>query len=66
MKQTYLFTKPKREFLKDEKSINAQLLIRAGFIDKLMAGVYYNNKYLADYFPEYKNLSREEGIDFKK
>ena len=27
---------------KDEVSLNAQLLIRAGFIDKLMAGVYYH------------------------
>jgi len=40
MKQSQVFTKTSREAPKDEKSINAQLLIRAGFVDKLMAGVY--------------------------
>lgn len=40
MKQSELFTKTKREAPKDEKSISAQLLIKAGFIDKLSAGVY--------------------------
>ena len=40
MKQSELFTKTSREAPKDEISINAQLLIRAGFVDKLMAGVY--------------------------
>ena len=40
MKQSQLFTKILRESPKEEKSINSQLLIRAGFIDKLMAGVY--------------------------
>jgi len=40
MWQSQLFTKIQKEVPKDEKSINAQLLIRAGFIDKLMAGVY--------------------------
>lgn len=40
MKQSLLFTKTQKETPKDEKSINSQLLIRAGFIDKLMAGVY--------------------------
>lgn len=40
MKQSKLFTKTLKEAPKDEASINAKLLIRAGFIDKLMAGVY--------------------------
>jgi len=40
MRQSQLFTKTLREVPKDEKSINAQLLIRAGFIRKLSAGVY--------------------------
>jgi prolyl-tRNA synthetase len=40
MLQSKLFTKTKREAPKDEEAVNAQLLIRAGFIDKLMAGVY--------------------------
>lgn len=40
MLQSKLFTKTKQTAPKDETSINAQLLIRAGFIDKLMSGVY--------------------------
>lgn len=40
MKQSTLFTKTQKFIPKDESSLNAQLLIRAGFIDKLMAGVY--------------------------
>jgi len=40
MLQTKLFTKTQKDAPKDEVSINAQLLIKAGFIDKLMAGVY--------------------------
>ncbi|MDP2967552.1 MAG: aminoacyl--tRNA ligase-related protein [bacterium] len=40
MRQSQLFTRTIREAPKDEQSINAKLLIRAGFIRKLMAGVY--------------------------
>jgi prolyl-tRNA synthetase len=40
MKQSQLFTKTQKNAPKDEPSINAQLLIRAGFINKEMAGVY--------------------------
>ncbi|MDO8663599.1 MAG: aminoacyl--tRNA ligase-related protein [Candidatus Wildermuthbacteria bacterium] len=40
MRQSELFTKTTRETPKDEASVNARLLIRAGFVDKLMAGVY--------------------------
>jgi len=40
MRQSLLFTKTQKATLKEEKSVNSQLLIRAGFIDKLMAGVY--------------------------
>jgi prolyl-tRNA synthetase len=40
MKQSELFTKVLREAPKDEVAVNAQLLIRAGFIHKEMAGVY--------------------------
>ena len=40
MKQSQLFTKTQKDALKDEVSTNAQLLIRASFIDKEMAGVY--------------------------
>jgi prolyl-tRNA synthetase len=40
MRQTQLFSKTRREAPKDEVSKNAQLLIRAGYIHKDMAGVY--------------------------
>ncbi|HEV8601336.1 MAG TPA: aminoacyl--tRNA ligase-related protein [Patescibacteria group bacterium] len=40
MKQSELFTKTLRQAPKDEEALNAQLLIRAGFVNKLMAGVY--------------------------
>ncbi len=40
MLQSQLFSKAQKKVPQEEKSINAQLLIRAGFIDKLMAGVY--------------------------
>ncbi len=40
MRQSQLFTKTKREAPADEISKNAQLLIRAGYIHKEMAGVY--------------------------
>ncbi|MFC1756993.1 proline--tRNA ligase [Patescibacteria group bacterium] len=40
MRLSKLFTKVQREAPKDETSKNAQLLIKAGFIHKEMAGVY--------------------------
>lgn len=40
MRQSQLFTKTTKDTPKDEVSYNAQLLSRAGFVDKLMAGVY--------------------------
>lgn len=40
MRQSQLFTKTQKNAPKDEVSLNAQLLIRAGFINKEMAGVY--------------------------
>ena len=40
MKQSQLFTKTQKHAPSDEVSLNAQLLIRAGFIYKEMAGVY--------------------------
>ncbi|MBI3443037.1 MAG: hypothetical protein HY007_04695 [Candidatus Sungbacteria bacterium] len=40
MRQSELFTKTLRENPADEAAINARLLIRAGFIHKLQAGVY--------------------------
>lgn len=40
MRQSHLFTKTLREAPADETARNAQLLIRAGYIHKEMAGVY--------------------------
>jgi prolyl-tRNA synthetase len=40
MKQSQLFTKTRKEAPSDEVSKNAQLLIRAGYVHKEMAGVY--------------------------
>ena len=40
MRQSQLFTKTKKESPADEISLNAELLIKGGFIHKEMAGVY--------------------------
>lgn len=40
MRVTHLFTKTKKDAPSDEQAKNAQLLIRAGYIHKEMAGVY--------------------------
>src|SRR3989344_1490399 len=40
MRQSYLFTKTKKEAPSDEVSKNAEFLIRGGFVHKEMAGVY--------------------------
>jgi prolyl-tRNA synthetase len=40
MRQSHVFTKTRKEAPADETSKNAQLLIRAGFIHKEMAGIY--------------------------
>lgn len=40
MRQSQLFTKTRREAPKDEQAKNAELLIRAGFVHKELAGVY--------------------------
>src|SRR5204863_1359184 len=40
LRQTQLVSRTVREASKEDVSINAQLLVRAGFVDKLFAGVY--------------------------
>ena len=40
MKQSKLFTKTVKDIHAEEKSINAQFLIKGGFIDKTMSRVY--------------------------
>ncbi len=40
MRQSLIFSKTLKQAPKDEQSRNAQLLTRAGFVDKLSAGIY--------------------------
>lgn len=60
MKQSELFTKTQKNAPKDEVSLNAQLLIRAGYIDKLMAGVYTLLPLGLRVFKKIENIIREE------
>lgn len=60
MKQSQLFTKTQKNAPKDEVSLNAQLLIRAGFVDKLMAGVYTLLPLGLRVYEKIENIIREE------
>lgn len=60
MKQSQLFTKTQKDAPKDEVSVNAQLLIRAGFVDKLMAGVYNFLPLGLRVMKKIENIIREE------
>ena len=60
MRQSELFTKTRREAPKDEVSKNAQLLIRAGYIHKEMAGVYSYLPLGLRVLKNIENIIREE------
>jgi prolyl-tRNA synthetase len=60
MRQSHLFTKTRKEAPSDEVSKNAQLLIRAGFIHKEMAGVYAFLPLGLRVIEKIKNIVREE------
>lgn len=60
MRQSKLFGKTRRDISKDEKSINAELLIRGGFIEKHMAGVYNYLPLGLRVFRKVENIIREE------
>lgn len=62
MKQSQLFTKPLKQAPSDEVSVNAQLLIRAGFVDKLMAGTYTFLPLGLRVFRKIENIIREEMV----
>ena len=62
MLQSKLFAKTRKEAPKDEVSINAKLLIRAGFIDKLMAGSYTFLPLGLRVLRKIENIIREEMI----
>ncbi len=63
MLQSKLFLKTLREDPKDEKSTNAKLLMRAGFIDKLISGVYSYLPLGLMVIRKIENIIREEMND---
>ena len=60
MRQSQLIFHTRKEAPKDEVSQNAQLLIRAGFVDKLMAGVYTFLPLGLRVLQKIQNIIREE------
>lgn len=62
MRQSILATKTLREAPKDEQSINAILLARAGYIDKLSAGIYSFLPLGLRVLRKIENIIREEMI----
>jgi prolyl-tRNA synthetase len=60
MRQSQLFTKTQKEAPADEVSRNAELLIRAGFINKEMAGVYAYMPLGLRVMNKIQNIIREE------
>lgn len=62
MKQSQLASKTLREAPKDEQSVNAILLTRAGFIDKLSAGIYSYLPLGLRVLQKIENIIREEMV----
>ncbi|OIO46688.1 MAG: hypothetical protein AUJ28_02210 [Parcubacteria group bacterium CG1_02_37_51] len=60
MRQSEYFIKTLKEAPTDETSINAQLLIRAGYIDKLLAGAYTYLPLGVRVLDKIKQIVREE------
>ena len=60
MRQSNLFTKTRKEAPKDEVAKNAELLIRAGYIHKEMAGVYSYLPLGLRVLKKIENIIREE------
>jgi prolyl-tRNA synthetase len=60
MKQSQLFTKTKKESPADEVALNAELLLKAGFINKEMAGVYSYLPLGLRVLNKIQNIIREE------
>ncbi len=60
MRQSKLFTKTRREAPSDEVAKNAQLLVRAGYIHKEMAGVYSYLPLGQRVLGKIENIVREE------
>ena len=60
MRQSKLFTKTSKQAPKDEETINAQLLVRGGFVYKVMAGVYSYLPLGLRVLNKIRNVIREE------
>src|SRR3990172_3808171 len=60
MLQYQMFTKTRKEAPADEVAKNAKLLIRAGFVDKLQAGVYTYLPLGLRVLKKIENIIREE------
>lgn len=60
MRQSQLFTKTRKEAPSDEVAKNAQLLIRAGYVYKVMAGVYAYTPLGLRVLENIKKIVREE------
>lgn len=60
MRHSQIFTKTRKEFPSDEVAKNAQVLIRAGFIHKEMAGVYAYMPFGLMVLEHIKRIAREE------
>lgn len=60
MKVSHLFTKTRKQAPADETAKNAQLLIRAGFVYKVMAGVYAYTPLGLRVLENIKQIVREE------
>ena len=60
MRQSQLFTKTRKEVPADEVAKNAQLLIRAGYVHKVMAGVYAYTPLGLKVIEKIKQIVREE------
>ena len=60
MRQSQLFTKTRKEAPADEVAKNAQLLIRAGYVHKVMAGVYAYTPLGLKVLENIKQIVREE------
>ncbi|MBU3924339.1 MAG: aminoacyl--tRNA ligase-related protein [Patescibacteria group bacterium] len=60
MRQSRLFTKTTKNISAEEKSLNAQLLTRGGFVDKLAAGIYTHLPLGLRVINKIGNIIREE------
>ena len=60
MKQSKLFGKTRKDISGEEKSVNAELLTKAGYIEKQMAGVYNYLPLGLRVYRKIENIIREE------